>query len=139
MFNNKFVLVSFIFLVAFLFSCKKYDTLPELDALGNNMNPKSGTEYVSLDSSRIYNIGIGKYVKSYVSIDATSIQNMGFTWSQVKIYKNGVIFSVYNSPTINKNFIINVVSGQVLNFEFSVVDINGRESKKSKIHKVIIP
>ncbi len=139
MFNSKFILGLIFCVFCVLLSCKKHETLPELDALGNNMNPKSGTEYVKLDSTRVYN-STSKILKSYISIDATSISNMGFTWSQIHVYKNGNFATFFlNSGSNNKLFLDNVVSGQVLKFEFTVIDSNGRESKKSKLYTVIIP
>ena len=138
MFNSKFTLIFISCLFVFLFSCKKHDTLPELDALGNNMNPASGTEYVKLDSTRVYN-NTTKILKSYVSIDANAISAMGFTWSKINVYKNGNSGTYLSSVLTNKVFLDNVVSGQVLKFEFTVVDVNGRESKKSKLYTVIIP
>jgi hypothetical protein len=139
MLNHKFILIFFSFLVLCLCSCKKedYETLPELD-LGNNMNPASGTEYVKLDSTRVYN-NTTKILKSYVSIDANAISAMGFTWSRINVYKNGYNGTYLSSILPNKVFLDNVVSGQIIKFEFTVVDINGRESKKSKPFTVTIP
>ena len=137
--HSQFVLsVIFVFMLS-LVSCKKHEMLPELDPLGNNMNPKSGIEYVKLDSSRVYTTGIGKYLKSYVSIDENAISAMGFTWSKINVYKNGNSGTFLSSALTNKLFIDNVVSGQIMNFEFTVVETTGRESKKSKLFVVVIP
>jgi hypothetical protein len=137
--HSQFLLSVIIVFMLFLVSCKKHEVLPELDPLGNNMNPKSGTEYVRLDSSRVYTTGTGKYLKSYVSIDANSISAMGFTWSKINVYKNGNSGTFLPSTLTNKFFIDNVVSGQIMNFEFTVVETTGRESKKSKQFIVVVP
>ncbi len=139
MFNSKFILGFIFFVFCILLSCKKHETLPELDSLGNDMNPKSGTEYIKLDSSRVYTTGLGKYLKGYISIDPAPIYNMGFTWSQVNVYRNGSFATFYNSVSTHMNFTYSVVSGQVVKLEFTVLDGKGRESKKSKAFYVTIP
>ena len=139
MLNNKFILIFLgLFCLAFT-SCKKHDRLPEL-GLGNDMNPQVGVQYVKLDSTRIYNNTSGKILRSYVSIKSNLISDMGFTWSKINVYKNGYN-SVYflNPGTTIKSFLDNVVSGQVLKLEFTIVDGNGRESKKSIPYNVTIP
>ncbi len=136
MFNSKFILIIISCIVLIFLSCKKYETLPELD-LGNNMNPEAGVEYVKLDSTRIYNAP-NKILKSYVSIKANLISDMGFTYTKINVYKNGAL-GAYLTPTSTKTYLDNVVSGQVLKFEYTVVDSEGRESKKSIPFIVTIP
>lgn len=135
---SKFILVFISSLFVFTVSCKKHDTLPEL-GIGNNMNPIAGVEYVNLDSTRIY-YAPGKKLKSYISIKENLISEMGFTWSKINVYKNGIFSVFFSNPggTI-KSFTDNVISGQVLQFEFTVVDTNGRESKKSIPYIITVP
>lgn len=136
MFNSKFILIITSCIVLVFLSCKKYETLPELD-LGNNMNPEAGVEYVKLDSTRIY-YAPNKILKSYVSIKSNLISDMGFTYIKINVYKNGYLTG-YLTPTSVKTYLDNVVSGQVLKFEYTVVDSEGRESKKSMPFTVTIP
>lgn len=140
MLNRQIILIIVSCFLMSMYSCKKknYETLPELDSLGNNMNPASGTEYVKLDSTRVYN-STNKILKSNVSIDANAISAMGFTWAKINVYKNGYYSAYLPSTLTTKMFLDNVVSCQVLKLEFTVVDINGRESKKSKQFVVTIP
>jgi len=136
MFNCKFILIITSCFVLVFLSCKKYETLPELD-LGNNMNPEAGIEYVKLDSTRIY-YAPNKILKSYVSIKANLISDMGFAYKRINVYKNG-LYGGYLTPTSTKTYLDNVVSGQVLKFEYTVVDTDERESKKSLPYIVTIP
>lgn len=111
--------------------------MPDLGT-GNNMNPELGIEYVKLDSTRIYN-SPGKILKSYISVKANLITEMGKVYTRVNVYKNGVNTTYFNASTPNKFFLDNVVSGQVLTFEFTLIDDKGRESKKSIPYIVTIP
>ncbi len=137
MLNRKTILIFIFNCIIILSSCKKYDTLPDL-GIGNNMNPKAGVEYVQLDSTRIYNSS-GKILKSYISVKANLITEMGKTYTRVNVYKNGSMTTYFNSSSPNKFFLDNVVSGQVLKFEFTLIDDVGRESKKSIPYVVTIP
>lgn len=136
MLNYKYSLVILISILASCFvGCKKYDTLPDLDQ-GNDFNPASGVEFVKLDSSRVYG-STTKTLKCYVGVKTALVNSNGFTVSRINVYKNG-ISGTYLTPPGNAFVILYVTTGQVFNFEFTVVDSQGRESKKSRVYHVVI-
>jgi hypothetical protein len=115
--------------------CKKHPALPDLDE-GNDFNSSSGVEFVKLDSSRVYN-GATKTLKCYVGVKTALVNSNGFSSNRVNVYRNGISGTFLIAPTYV--FIINnVLPGQIYKFEFTLVDSQGRESKKSRMYQVVI-
>lgn len=118
-----------------LSNCTKHEPLPEL-GMGNEINPIANIEFVKLDSTRIYTTS-SKYLKSYVGLNTTLVAKNGFVISKINVYKNGVN-GTFLIPPLN-SFLMSVVSGQIIKFEFTLVDSQGRESKKSIPYSITIP
>lgn len=127
--------VILIVLAICLSSCKKHPALPD-PGQGNDFNPSSGVEFVRLDSSRVYNGGT-KTLKCYVGVNSSLVSSNGFNVKRVNVYGNGTSGTFLIFPTYV--FVItNVLPGQVYKFEFTLVDSQGRESKKSRPYVVTI-
>ncbi|MCE3228925.1 MAG: hypothetical protein K0S32_3476 [Bacteroidetes bacterium] len=118
-----------------LLSCKKHETLPELD-LGNDMNPQSGVQFAQIDSFRVIS---GIILKTYVGARIDLLSKMGVTVKRINVYKNGNPVSTTWVTLNSKYYLDNVVSGQKMTFEYSIVDMSGRESKKTIPYTISVP
>jgi hypothetical protein len=126
--------VLIFFLLVVFFSCKKHKALPEL-GLGNDLNPDSGVQYTQIDSFRI--IG-GSLLKTYPGVRTDLLNPMGITAKKILVFKNGNAAAT-TTATPGQFFYDNVVSGQKMIFQFSIIDSQNRESKKSISYTIQIP
>ncbi len=124
-------------------SCKKHETLPELEPIKViPILPKvyayGSNAMVKLDSATIKPWGT---TTSFVLSPYVCISNIlaqyATTYSKINVYNNNTFYGSLPKPT--KTFSKIVTSGQVFDYHFTLVDTAGLESVTSPHYTITIP
>ena len=135
--TNRFY-IFLLLLTITLSSCRKNELEEDLVSV---LEESSGEEIIIVDSLKTNLPGMNTFVQGYFHIRYQLIKDTSFI-GNVVIYESsqfGVRTYVLHPQQRNYFIDINVSSNNEFTFNFALVDLNGKVSKKSKSYTVFVP
>lgn len=144
MFNYKTIILFLIGII--IFSCKKWEPLPELEPRSFPppppiVYPYGNKQVVKLDSFRLDpwpGGGPGSFIlSSYLGVNDSIIHLYEPQYIGITVYENNLIFRYLAYPV--KTFTNVVNSGQVLKYNYRIKTSNGDYSLSSRVYTITVP